>query len=404
MANVRGLLASSVAVALLHCGTSSEGTVVPAPAATLPDGGSGSSSGAEGGGGANDASDASDPRARADAAPDGSAVGGCPKAPPLDTTAPGMASCLEPVLVGVGDRSRRVVSFDGTTWLYDQIDSGNVVDGQALDDSAFVAAFGLGYIVTASDFGIFTSADRGQTWTKAPAPAPQQWGQGVHVSPVVFNGAAFVVFSDTDSFTSQDALNWTRHTLARLAGDHMAFHGYAVGAKGRIVASGGQAALNVTDDGVTWRSVDTAIAGGFTSIAYGNGAFVGVGNGARASSDDNGESWTVVRDDCGAGDATRCVGTVPSQVLFRQGTFVFTTSGNPNTVVQSANGKDWSAIGAGFGYDWSHAFFAGMDFAVHGGSQYWSGPGAGGPWASHAWTTNADHPVQTFHAGLVLKR
>ncbi len=52
-----------------------------------------------------------------------------------------------------------------------------------------------------------------------------------------------------------------------------------VGRNGRVVASSGGALLNVSDDGVTWRTFDTGMARGLTSLSYGAGVFVGAGDG-----------------------------------------------------------------------------------------------------------------------------
>ncbi len=321
----------------------------------------------------------------------------CPTAPPFDLDAPGMSACTTSVLVAVGDRTRRIVSFDGLTWEHDQIDDGNCFGGNCYDDGASQVAFGLGYIVTASDFGIFTSKDRGATWTKAPAPAPQKWGEGVHVSDVVWNGARFMVFSDTTSFVSTDGYAWTR-TDIQLAGSHMGFGGVTVGKKGRVMASAGQPSLNLSDDGVTWRQVPAGAA--FVSMAYGAGVAVGVGTGVRGYSTDEGETWTVLADDCTSTDPSRCVGS-PSQVMFREGKFVFTAN---DVILESPNGKDWTKAGKGYGFDWAHTYFAGQDFAVGWpGDKYRVGATAGGPWVEHVWPSTNTQGIGRIVAGRVLR-
>lgn len=332
-------------------------------------------------------------------------VPGCPTAPPFDLASPQLQKCFEPVLVAIGDRSRRIVSFDAVNWLGDTIDDGNVVNGQALDDGAAQAAFGKGYIVTASDFGIFTSADRGLTWTKAPPPAAQQWGQGVHVSPVLFNGTLFIVFSDTTSFTSEDAYTWVKHSLSDLAGSHLAFYGRAVGKDGRIVSNGGGSEVNVSDDGVTWRKVDTTLTGGMPSMAYGNGVFVAVGKRARIYSTDNGETWHKVVDDCSGNDPVKCIGDYPSKMLFHDGVFTFTNGAGQSSILQSTDGQTWVKIGDGFGFDWQHEFFKGVDYAAQSGNTYRKGASAGGDWSSMSFSTShSGYGIGSFSTGLVLKR
>ena len=329
----------------------------------------------------------------------------CPTAPPFDLAAPELRQCFEPILVALGDRTRRMVSYDAVDWLADVIDDGNVINGQALDDGAFEAAFGQGFIVTASDFGIFTSRDRGMTWVKAPPPAAQQWGQGVHVSPVLYNGTRFIIFGETTAYTSEDAFAWAKHALTGMRGGHFAFYGHAVGRAGRIVANGGGSEVNLTDDGVTWRSVDTGLSGGMPSMAYGNGVFVAVGKQARLFSTDNGESWTKVVDDCGANDPTKCVGDFPSRVMFHDGVFVFTTSAAKSAVLESPDGQIWSKVGDGFGFDWQHVIFKGVDYAAQSGNTYRKGMSSGGPWSNLDFAmTHQEFDIGHFSTGLVLKR
>ncbi len=323
----------------------------------------------------------------------------CPDAPPFELEAPGMIACTTPALIATGNRTRRVMSFDGQTWVDDQLDDGNCVNGTCFDDGAFQAAFGLGYIVTASDFGIFTSADRGHTWVKAPAPAPQKWGEGVHVSDVVWTGKNFVVFSETTAFTSSDALHWQKHAIT-LAGDHLAFGAVTVGQRGRILATQNSTSINISDDhGLTWKSV--AAGASFKSLAANGALIVGVGAGLRGVSTDNGDHWNIVTDDCTLNDPSRCVGTT-SMVLFHDGKFVFTGG---NAVLESADGSSWTKVGTGTGFDWVHVFFNGQDYGVgYPGTSYHSGPTAGGPWTPHSWPGAITEGLLGFSTGRVLKR
>jgi predicted secreted protein len=376
-----------------------------APDAGAPDA-AGTDAGAPDGGASDGGLDAGQPDAgQPDAgvdggAPDaGGADAGCPLAPPFDLDAPGMSACTTPVLIAVGNRTRRAVSFDGQTWLDDQLDDGNCVNGTCFDDGAFQAAFGLGYIVTASDFGIFTSADRGHTWVKAPAPAPQKWGEGVHVSDVVWTGKNFVIFSEQTAFTSSDGLSWQKHAIA-LAGDHLAFGAVTVGQRGRVLATQNSTSINVSDDhGVTWKTV--AAGASFKSLASNGALMVGVGNAVRGVSTDNGDHWTIFADDCTLNEPSRCVGSA-SMVLFHDGKFVFTGS---NAVLESTNGTTWSKVGTGTGFDWVHVFFNGQDVGVgYPGTSYHTGPNAGGPWATHTWPGAITEGMLGLSTGRVLKR
>jgi hypothetical protein len=49
-----------------------------------------------------------------------------------------------------------------------------------------------------------------------------------------------------------------------------------------------------TDNGREWHGVNSPLAGGYYSIAYGNGVFVTTSNDSQAYSTDNGQSWNVV--------------------------------------------------------------------------------------------------------------
>lgn len=318
--------------------------------------------------------------------------GGCPKAPPVDLDAPNMAACKKRILVAVGDRSRRMVSVDGTTWLHDVVDD----NASGLDDAAWQVAFGMGLVVTASDYGIFTSADGGATWKKAPAPAPQMGGQGVHVSPVVFNKGTFAVVESGQVFVSTDGYQWMKKAV-HLNGGHLAYGGTAVG-NGRIVIGSREGThLNVSEDAVTWTTSDTP---SLFRLAFANGLFVGAGKGVRGTSKD-GLTWDLVRDDCTSADPAKCLGDYPSEIVFRNGKFLL---GNQKGCLETTDGKQWT-FRKGSMYDWTLTSFGDTIYGVGYPGREWMTSADATSWTAHAFPPIGGVKISMWRivAGDVLK-
>jgi hypothetical protein len=265
-------------------------------------------------------------------------AGECPKAP-TDLGARGVTeSCTTPLYVIVGERSGRIVSTDAIMWTHDQrdrtncltnadgtLDCGGTCDSIAestcteradksldcarpnpadatqeictgLDDTAFRAAFGLGLVVTAGDFGIFTSADAGVSWKKAGPPAAQQWKEGVHVAGVAFGNGTFLVASNGTNFTSTDGTTWVR-SVDTVGGGYYGFGDLIFGG-GHFVATGEDHVgpmTKVSEDGINWHDPHPVA---YTKLAWGNGTFVAVATNKKAVSKDNGVTWNETTDTC----------------------------------------------------------------------------------------------------------
>jgi hypothetical protein len=280
----------------------------------------------------------------------------CPTKPPADLTNPDLSSrCADLLYVAGGNRSLRLTSSDLVSWANPHIDTTNclsnpgdastlncgtstfpdggeydctqknpstcpalfdglncafpdpsdpkVIDCAGFDDGAFGVAFGLGYVVVSSDFGIFTTANAGVTWTKAPAPAPQQWNQGGHVSSAAFGNGMFLVLGDDNAFKSTDGTTWTESTYTVDGGGtgYWGFHNLAYG-NGHFVAVGTQRISGVdtpfvkaTDDGVNWYGVITNA--DLSDVVFDGTRFFAVGLKGRRATSPDGVTWTTLTAD-----------------------------------------------------------------------------------------------------------
>lgn len=366
----------------------------------------------------------------------------CPSAPPVDFSNADLAArCGQMLYVAGGNRSLRITSNDLVAWenphvdqtnclsnmdgtvncgksstfdcshedvssckpLFDGLDcsrtssaDGKTIECGGFDDGAFGVAFGLGRVVVSSDFGIYTSEDRGVTWKKAGAPAPQQWGQGGHVSAAVFGNGRFLVLGDDVTFTSTDGLEWKKSTFSVPGGGtgYWGFHGVAYG-NGHFVAIGTQRVggvdtpmVKVTEDGVTYHDVQTNSE--LQNVVFDGTRFVAVGNkGLRATSSD-GVTWTkLAADDPGCTDPAtwtgpkeKCLGKLS---MIASGNDSFYVCGD-NCAISKDKGVTWSRTSA---WTYRGVYFARGRF-YEGGTLRWTTDGT-------AWKTD---PGAAFPAGV----
>lgn len=260
--------------------------------------------------------------------------GGCPRAAPFDDADPALEACTRPVLVFVGNAQRRTVSYDGDTWAIDQ----SFPDGGAdqNENSHRDVAVARGVIVIVGDGGILTSWDGGATFTQTDKARHHRSAVGV------FRGE-FWVLSGLGTFASADGRTW------RPAGTAFAAVA-AVAAGDRLVAVGGSGNVRAYD-GAAWSDAAIPGAASLSTLAWGGGRLVTVGDGCcgtqpgaglRATSAD-GRAWTVASN-ASAGTDFRF-----GQVIWDGVRFVASGSQYDARTYASADGGAWVATRADHG-------------------------------------------------------
>lgn len=210
-----------------------------------------------------------------------------------------------------GARSGIVTSTDTRTWKPHRLE-GIIV--------ALIEAEGR--ILAAGSEGHIYSSPDGESWAQIAiipnfSPSGLAFGDGLYV--VVGAGVNKI-------FTSPDGSNWTSSS----SGSSRNLREVRFG-NGIFVAVDDQGLAFRSSDGVSWTS--SAVTSSPTSVAFGDGKFVVVGNSVSVSSD--GLNWTHHS----AGNPNIMVG-----VVFDGSNFVAVCS---RTVLRSTNGTNWSRVTIG---------------------------------------------------------
>ncbi len=289
------------------------------------------------------------------------------------------------VFVAVGADNALLTSPDGAAWTTRSF--GCQVNPKAVRfiNNEFVAIGSYGGVVTSPD---------GITWTS--------WVADSHnpLLGVVYGNNAFVAVGENGTIlTSANGVNWT----SRLTGTTVTFTGIAYGG-GTYVAVGtlGLGPSGPTPvppftstDGITWTPrISGTVAGGFGSVAYGNGGFTATGSGVVGRSTD-GSAWNIAS------------ASTFADVAFGSGVFVGVGGTGLST---SADGSAWSAKTVNTIYDlYNVAFGNGVTVAAgdmgtlftSSGSEYWTHRTAGILDAFYG-VAFGDNTYLTFGHGMLL--
>ncbi len=221
-----------------------------------------------------------------------------------------------PRFAAVGYGGRRVVSYDGTSWVDDQFD---VVGGSDDDDQlrGVTHADGRFIAVGGSRIGRFMWTTDGKEWSEDVDE--EGWLGGVAYG----NGLYVAAGGNGRRAVSENGEDWeTVVTDFEPAFRAVAFGGgvfVAVGDSGRRIRS---------TDGRTWTH-DVTGGSGLTSLAYGNGFFVAAGGGGRRVRSADGITW----DHDVSGGSGR-------QVVFADGEFLAL---GDTTAYTSPDGAEWTS-------------------------------------------------------------
>jgi hypothetical protein len=164
-------------------------------------------------------------------------------------------------------------SRDGITWEKYRKDMDQYISSIAFGKGIFVGASGAGG-------GLYSSTD-GAAWIRRDS------GNVGVACRVVFVNDRFIALVGGDIFTSSDGLTWIKRFSSGDIASHLLSACYGNGTYVAIDISG---AIDASAEGIVWKSVYKAEV--LTSIVFGNGWFVAVGNGIYTSRD--GYSWTKI--------------------------------------------------------------------------------------------------------------
>jgi len=139
------------------------------------------------------------------------------------------------IIVGVGDRGRRVATTDLTTWK-------DAPEAKAIETLVDVA-FGNGKFVGVGLNGLRMASDDGLAWS-----AKQLGEEGEHLNSVLWTGKEFVAVGSGATFFSPDGTTWQKK--ANKDAPLTCCYGGGV-----FVGSAWKGRLLVSKDAVSWREV-----------------------------------------------------------------------------------------------------------------------------------------------------
>lgn len=244
-----------------------------------------------------------------------------------DAGAPDAGPPTRAVFVIGGQDMRRLVSFDGVTWFTDTWVAPNG------EDNAFSGiAIGKRGIVMSGDPGVFRSTD-GLAWTLVQA-RPSRFA--FHGSTMAFADGQFVMLGQDLAWRSLDGITWESQQDTPGASGH--WHALAFG-NGHWVGLG-DGKRKISENGFDWHDPTAFAMGLFEDVAFGAGRFVAVGKeavdggfGGWVSTSVDGQNWTH------SATLPTPYDTGLSTVGFGNGVFVTSTC---CSTLQSVDGITWT--------------------------------------------------------------
>jgi hypothetical protein len=196
--------------------------------------------------------------------------------------------------VGVAYNNTNVAySYDGNTWF-----TSNIGSSLAWRD----VAFGNGvFVAIAENPGLSTSTN-GITWTLRTAPSGGWFS-------VTFANGQFVAVGSSVAATSTDGITWTLRTIPTGQWFSVTYANGLYVAVGSVSSAG---AIVTSPDGITWTSRTTPAGvtqSTLTSVTFGGGNFIAVGNGnaANCTVSKDGLTWFARRFSSQTGDFSRAI-------------------------------------------------------------------------------------------------
>ena len=217
-------------------------------------------------------------------------------------------------------------SSDGISWARGHMD-GYPIGGVTYGNGVFVAVGGWGHIFTSPDGRSFSDAKVSLTTNALHSVA---YGNGTFVA--VGERGAILAYPDEMGWMLISSGSWESFLNAVAYGKDMFV---VVG----DYATGGDALIFSSPDGITWTPGESGAAGGLTGIAYGKGTFVAVGYERTGSSSliltsPDGTTWT-----------SRTLGTTATlgRIAYGNNTFVAVSwFDNVGVILTSPDGTTWT--------------------------------------------------------------
>jgi hypothetical protein len=257
-----------------------------------------------------------------------------------------------PLVIGVGQGGRRLVSPDGVAW------SGELQDANGDSDPTkhLLAVTYAGGLVVAVGGGCAGGhcAGRivtfnGERWTEAALPPQQGW-----LAAVAYGGGAWVAAgAGGETLVSSDGKRWTaRGTLPT----HVRALAYgSVGGVSMFVAVGDDGSRARSLDGQSWSDVARGFPGAdgpvaLRSVAIGDGTVVAAGEAGRRIRSRNGVDWTDPA--AGGNDLTSMVFADRTFLAYADNGIVFLSpddgrTWNPQTLVDPPSNSVVTGMMAG---------------------------------------------------------
>jgi len=261
---------------------------------------------------------------------------------------------------GIKETWSSITYGNGTFVVVSSGDNGNhLVTSGGLN---FVTSTGDSLVATDAPY-VMTSVD-GTNWTSYQSAGDYAW------SSVAYGNGLFVAIANgnggtTQVMTSTDGTSWTlRNTPATQANHNWRSVVYGNG-KFVAVASGGSGSLNramCSTDGITWVAATTPAApAGCVSVTYGSGLFVAVANTSTTTTvsawtSTDGITWT----------ARTTPGTGWTSVAFGNAAYIAVgdTTVASTSVMTSTDGETWTDRTAASGNLWSSVTFGNNNFVA----------------------------------------
>jgi hypothetical protein len=260
-----------------------------------------------------------------------------------------------------------ITSADGINWAYQGLTNMAATNGPitvvAYGGGRFVAKSGNGETLGTNgqivSGGILYSSSDGTNWVRGQPQSDQFLAAAAGINALTYGSGQFVAVGYGNAFTSVDGVNWVQQDLPS---DFSGLYGAAY-ANDRFVAVGGAGFITTSGDGVNWlrQSGSNQSLG---SIAYGNGQFVAVSswpaNGSLIMTSPDGANWTYQTPTTNLFSEA----VYSSSLAFGNGQFV--RVGDRGTILTSTNGISWYQGSSGTTNDLQAIAFAGDRFVAVG--------------------------------------